>query len=46
MQELFTIIKTEKGFNVSLRNSDVKFFSEDIKTLKELFKQMSELANN
>lgn len=43
--ELFVIIETGSGFNITLPGGKVNFFAEDIKTLKELFKQMSELAN-
>jgi hypothetical protein len=44
-KNLFVIIETEKGFNITLENSQTKFFNEDIKTLKELFLNMSELSN-
>lgn len=51
MKELFTIIKTEKGYNLTLPSSEwengqaVKFFPEDIPTQKELFKKLTKITN-
>lgn len=45
MQEIFIIIKTNEGYNITLKDNKTKYFNKDIKTLKELFKQMSKLTN-